>query len=564
MRNTPNLTDLQSSNQELLDENTDQRDKLVAMEDAAKVRQEQLQTLSAAIRVGFWEWDEATKKAAYFSKEMADIFGMGLDSLYEKCQCEEDFFSFIHPDDLDHYIDNLSNILSPEHPRGLAHVFDYRIVRPNGEVRNVRELEYGIQEEGGVITRSFGAIQDMTEQVSMRKNIEESAAKLKLAARTAKLGYWHYDEVALKYLDISEEYAAIHGYTVPEYLDRFQHFEDDMSTVHPEDKEALYEAYELAKGKQDFVYRTQHKDGHWIHVREIATDILDEAGNCIESIGTLQDVTEQKKAEQSLRESRDSLEAVVEERTKQLADTIKRLEQEIEERKNISSELENQNAELERFAYTVSHDLKAPLVTIKGFAGLLGKDIDAKDMDHVKSDLKHINRAADTMDALLNNLLELSRIGRVMGDPVTCDLTEITKQAIELCEAKVDKLGVEIVIEDMPKVYGDKKRLVEVYLNLIENAIKFMGEQKSPRIKIGAVEKDGVTCCFVQDNGAGIAAEYRKQIFGLFERLNADVEGTGVGLALAKRIIEAHGGEVWAESEGLGLGSKFSFTLPKP
>lgn len=564
MRNTPNLADLQSSNQELLDENTDLRDKLLAMEDAVKVRQEQLQTLSAAIRIGYWEWDEATKKAVYFSKEMADIFGMGLDSLYEKCQCEEDFFSFIHPDDLEHYIDNLSRILSPEHPRGLAHVFDYRIVRPNGEVRNVRELEYGIQEEGGVITRSFGAIQDITEQVSMRKNIEESAAKLKLAARTAKLGYWHYDEVALKYLDISEECAAIHGYTVPEYLDRFLHLEDDMTTVHPEDKEALYEAYELTKGKQDIVFRTQHKDGHWIHVREIATDILDEAGNCIESIGTLQDVTEQKKAEQSLRESRDSLEAVVEERTKQLADTIKRLEQEIEERNNISSELENQNAELERFAYTVSHDLKAPLVTIKGFAGLLGKDIDAKDMDHVKSDLEHINRAADTMGVLLGDLLELSRIGRVMGEPVTCDLTEITKQAIELCEAKVDKLGVEIVIEDMPKVYGDKKRLVEVYLNLIENAIKFMGEQKSPRIQIGAVEKDGVTCCFVQDNGAGIAAEYLEQIFGLFERLNADIEGTGVGLALVKRIIEAHGGEVWAESEGLGLGSKFSFTLPKP
>jgi light-regulated signal transduction histidine kinase (bacteriophytochrome) len=277
---------------------------------------------------------------------------------------------------------------------------------------------------------------------------------------------------------------------VPEYLDRFLHFEDDMATVHPEDKEALYEAYELVKGKQDIVFRAQHKDGHWIHVREIATDILDEAGNCIESIGTLQDVTELKNAEQSLRESRDSLEAVVEERTKQLADTIKRLEQEIEERKKISSELENQNAELERFAYTVSHDLKAPLVTIKGFAGLLDKDIDARDMDHVKSDLEQINRAADTMGVLLGDLLELSRIGRVMGNPLICDLNEITKQAVELIGVKVDELGVEIVIEDMPKVYGDEKRLVEVYLNLIENAIKFMGEQKSPRIQIGAIEKD--------------------------------------------------------------------------
>jgi PAS domain S-box-containing protein len=564
MRNTSKSHSLQFLIQELFDENEYPREKLAAIEAAAKLQQDLHQTLSSAISIGYWEWDEITKQAAYFSKEMADIFGVSLESLYEMYHTEEDFFPSIHPDDLKHYIANLSVILNPKHPRGLAHIFEYRIVRPNGEVRHVRELEYGKLEKDGVISRSFGAIQDVTEYANLRKNIEESATKLKLAARTAKLGYWHYDEVALKYLDVSEEYAAIHGYTVPEYLDRFLHFEDDMATVHPEDKEALYEAYELVKGKQDIVFRAQHKDGHWIHVREIATDILDEAGNCIESIGTLQDVTELKNAEQSLRESRDSLEAVVEERTKQLADTIKRLEQEIEERKKISSELENQNAELERFAYTVSHDLKAPLVTIKGFAGLLDKDIDARDMDHVKSDLEQINRAADTMGVLLGDLLELSRIGRVMGNPLICDLNEITKQAVELIGVKVDELGVEIVIEDMPRVHGDEKRLVEVYLNLIENAIKFMGEQISPRIQIGAIEKDGMICCFVQDNGVGIAAEYYEQIFGLFERLNADVEGTGVGLSLVKRIIEVHGGEVWAESKGLGLGSKLSFTLPKP
>ena len=291
--------------QELFDENEYPREKLAAIEAAVKLQQDLHQTLSNAISIGYWEWDETIKQAAYFSKEMADILGMSLESLYEMYHSEEDFFPLVHPDDLKHYIANLSVVLSPKHPRGLAHIFEYRIVRPNGEMRYVRELEYGILEKDGVITRSFGAIQDVTEYANMRKDIEESAAKLKLAARTAKLGYWHYDEVALKYLDISEECAGIHGYTVPEYLDHFLHLDDDMATVHPEDKEALYEAYELAKGKQDIVFRTQHKDGHWIHVREIATDITDEAGNCIESIGTLQDITEQKNAEQSLQESRD-------------------------------------------------------------------------------------------------------------------------------------------------------------------------------------------------------------------------------------------------------------------
>jgi len=150
-----------------------------------------------------------------------------------------------------------------------------------------------------------------------------------------------------------------------------------------------------------------------------------------------------------------------------------------------------------------------------------------------------------------------------MGNPVTCDLRDVAKQAVELVEAKVDELGIEIVIEDMPKVTGDKIRLIEVYLNLIENAIKFIGEQKPHRIHIGAVEKDEMIRCFVRDNGVGIAAEYHDQIFGLFERLNADVDGTGVGLTLVKRIIEVHGGKIWIESEGPGHGSTIWFTLPK-
>ena len=243
--------------------------------------------------------------------------------------------------------------------------------------------------------------------------------------------------------------------------------------------------------------------------------------------------------------------------------TEKQLKQEMEGREKISSELEKQNIELERFAYTVSHDLKAPLVTIKGFLGFLGKDIRANNLDRVEVDIKKINHAADTMDVLLNDLLELSRIGRVMGTPVTCNLSDIAKQAAEMVETKADELGVEIVIDDMPEVNGDETRLVEVYQNLIENAIKFMGEQKSPRVHIGSVEKDGMICCFVRDNGVGIAAEYHHQIFGLFERLNVDVDGTGVGLSLVKRIIEVHDGGIWVESEGLGHGSTISFTLPK-
>lgn len=248
---------------------------------------------------------------------------------------------------------------------------------------------------------------------------------------------------------------------------------------------------------------------------------------------------------------------------KKLADTIKQLRQEMGENKKVSLELENRNAELERFAYTVSHDLKTPLVTIKGFVGLLGKDLATNDTGRVKHDLNKIDNAADTMSSLLDDLLELSRIGQVMGDPVICNLSDIARQAITLIETKIGEQGTEINIEDMPNVKADAGRLVEVYQNLIENAIKFMGDQKSPRVDIGSLDKDEMVCCFVRDNGTGIAEEFHDYVFGLFDRLETDVEGTGVGLALVKRVIEVHGGKIWVESEGLGHGCTVFFTLPK-
>jgi len=240
------------------------------------------------------------------------------------------------------------------------------------------------------------------------------------------------------------------------------------------------------------------------------------------------------------------------------------LEQRTLEIETKNTELQNQNAELERFNYTVSHDLKAPLVTIKGFLGLLQKDIDAQDPDAVERDAEQIGDAADTMGQLLEDLLQLSRIGRQMNAPESLDLNQLVQEALNRVAMQVENRDVDIrVAPDMPTIVGDPGRILEVFQNLIDNSIKFMGTQEFPRIEIGAYRKDGEIYCFVRDNGIGIASQYHDKVFNLFDRLNAGVEGSGVGLTLIKRIIEVHGGRIWIESEGEGQGSTFWFALPE-
>ncbi|MBT8435354.1 MAG: hypothetical protein KJN95_11845, partial [Gammaproteobacteria bacterium] len=231
------------------------------------------------------------------------------------------------------------------------------------------------------------------------------------------------------------------------------------------------------------------------------------------------------------------------------------------ETKNI--ELQGQNAELERFNYTVSHDLKAPLVTIKGFLGLLQKDINAQDTEAIERDAGQIADAADKMGQLLEELLELSRIGRQINAPENLDLNQLVQEALARVAIQIEEQNVEVrIAPDMPTVLGDPGRLLEVFQNLVDNSIKFMGSQPAPRIEIGAHRDNGEVHCFVRDNGIGIASEYQGRVFELFERLDTRVEGTGVGLALIKRIIEVHGGRIWVESEGEGGGATFWFTLP--
>lgn len=235
-----------------------------------------------------------------------------------------------------------------------------------------------------------------------------------------------------------------------------------------------------------------------------------------------------------------------------------------DEREAVIRELERKNAELERFTYTVSHDLKSPLVTIRGFLGLVERDVARGDFGRLAGDINKIRLASETMCRLLDDLLEVSRIGRLANPSEDIDLAELAHEAVELVRGQIERRGADVrIAEDLPSVWGDRPRLLEVMQNLIDNAIKFMGDEPRPTVDVGARREGEDTVCYVRDNGIGIDPRYLETVFGLFDRLDTAVEGTGVGLALVKRIVELHGGRVWAESTGMGSGSTFFFALPR-
>jgi light-regulated signal transduction histidine kinase (bacteriophytochrome) len=234
----------------------------------------------------------------------------------------------------------------------------------------------------------------------------------------------------------------------------------------------------------------------------------------------------------------------------------------ITERKQIETELQNKNRELESFTYTVSHDLKSPLITIKGFAGAVCSDLAAGRGDRIEKDLMRIGNAADKMMDLLDDLLQLSRIGRVINPPEPVDMTDLANEVVDSMAPIFLENGAQVVVQaELPTVFCDRQRISVVLQNLVENAVQYRGQQTDLLIQIGLREEGIRPVFFVRDNGAGIASEYHQQIFGLFNRLNVKVPGNGIGLSLVKRIIEEHGGRVWVESEGESTGSTFCFSL---
>lgn len=228
-------------------------------------------------------------------------------------------------------------------------------------------------------------------------------------------------------------------------------------------------------------------------------------------------------------------------------------------RKNLE-QLEYANKELESFSYSVSHDLRSPIRSLLGFSSILQEDLKDHPNPEIHSSLEKIKRNADKMNSMIDDLLELSRVGKKELQKSEVNMDEVIKSI--LTDIPVAE-HVSIEINPLDSAPADRALITHVWQNLISNAVKYSSKKDNPRIEIGSDQKDGVVEYYVKDNGAGFNMEYAEKLFGVFQRMHrkSEFEGTGVGLAIVQRIISRHGGKIWAQSK-VNEGATFYFILP--
>jgi len=424
-------------------------------------------------------------------------------------------------------------------------------LRRDGTCLDTAGTLVAIRDANGESVFSTLTLWDITQQKQLERAMQQKAAlnellteRLQRALDGSNLALFDVD-LNTGEVYLSEAWAAMLGEEPKPIIDTYENL---ITRVHPEETERVNKQfYDALKGRipaYDVVHRVMSRTGEWkwIHSRAKVVE-RDENGRALRLTGVNADITERVRSEQEIARLNQSLEQRVAERTRQLEAT---------------------NKELEAFSYSVSHDLRAPLRGIDGFSQLLLQKY-AGQLDATGSDyLQRIRRAGLRMAELIDDLLQLSRVSRSQIRTEPLDLSRLARSILATLREREPERRVVTDVQDGVELNADPHLLKIVLENLLGNAWKFTGKREEATIRVEAREQDGEMVVFVKDNGAGFDIKYAHKLFGAFQRLHgaAEFEGTGIGLATVQRIINLHGGRIWADST-LGTGATFYFVIPR-
>ena len=399
-------------------------------------------------------------------------------------------------------------------------------------------------------------IRDITERKQAEATLRQSEERFVQLFAEAPLGIALIDSLTGHIYQVNPMFARIAGRTMEEMLQI-----DWMSITHPDDIQkdrdymAMLNAGEITGFQMEKRYLHQDGDVVWINMTIAPIYVEDKAHPC--HLCMIEDITERKQAEEKVRKFNIELEERVGQRTAQLGEANRSLKQR-------ATELEAAVKELDAFAYSVSHDLRAPLRHINGYTGLLRTSGGPSLPDKSRHYLDEITGSATYMGRLIDELLRFSRMGRTEMRQEPLALSELVEESIAQLRPEINGRNILWKKDPLPVVQADPVLLRQVLINLFSNAIKYTRPRDLAKIDIGCATNTGQeTVIFVRDNGVGFDMQYGDKLFGVFQRLHADdeFEGTGIGLANVRRIIARHGGRTWAEGK-VDEGATFYFSLP--
>lgn len=484
---------------------------------------ERLQLALEASLTGTWDWDLQTNQVTW-DDQLHALFGLKPG---EFSGMPEDFLARIHPEDRP----GIERIIRKAHEKRRQFYAEYRILWPDGTVRWMVSRGKALTDDEGKPARTTGVTIDVTESKKAEQALRESEERFRSMADAAPVLIWTADlSEGRDYFN--KAWLDFTGRALGQELG-FGWIE----VVHPEDRENCRREYERAFSERrqfEIEYRLRRHDGEYRVVRDHGIPRLAPGGAFRGYIGSGVDITD-------IREAQNELERRVQERTSELAET---------------------NRELEAFTYSVSHDLRAPLRHINSYAQVLIEDFGGKLDNEAQEYLRRIRAGARNMGLLVDDLLNLARVGRQDLALSPCSLNLLVEEAVQEVKKDAGQREIEWRIHDLGTAECDAGLVKQVFVNLISNAVKYSRTKKQALIEVGTVPAEGKVAYYVRDNGVGFDMKYAGKLFGVFQRLHRpeDFEGTGVGLALVERIVRRHGGRVWAEARP-DQGATFYFTL---